>query len=107
MLLVLKLKRLIPSPVDHSHHPQLPNYCCAKAHPQLHDKTETAKLKWHKDCKLSRSALSTSATAQIPFKPWETSHICNVYQRLHNIQKARQHPQHFSFEKPCNTCHIF
>ena len=68
MLLVPKLKRLMPLPMDHLHHAQLPNLCCAKAHPQLHDKSATAKLKWHKDCKLSRSALPTSATGQIPHK---------------------------------------
>ena len=104
MLLVPKLKRLIPSPMDYPHHAQLPNACCAKAHPQLHDKTATAKRKWHKDCKLSRSVLRTSATAQIPLKSWEISHIYNV---LRNIREAPQHPQHFSFESPCNTCHIF
>ena len=46
----------------------------------------TAKLKWHKrDCKLSLSVLSTSATAQILLMSWETSHICNIYKRLCTI----------------------
>ena len=107
MLPVPKLRRLIPSPMDHPHHAQFPNLCCAKAHPQLHDKTATAKLKWHKDCKLSQPALRTIATTQIPLKSWETSHICNVYLCLRNIRKAPQHSQRFPFEKPCNTCHIF
>ena len=42
MLLVPKLERVIPSPMDHPHHAQCPNLCCAKAHPQLHNKTATA-----------------------------------------------------------------
>ena len=40
MLLVRRLKGLIPSQMNHPHQAQFHDSCCANAHPQSRDRTE-------------------------------------------------------------------
>ena len=113
MLLVHKLTRLIPSPMDRPHHAQLPNLCCAKTHPQLHDKTATAKLKWHKRLKIvltSSMHKCNSPNSPHVFTFATFINISATFGKLHSICNIFLlkflATLTTSFLKHCNICNI-